>query len=113
MPSRPSRTLSVVWWSMRIFRRMASRLWRGCKTMAKFISDMTEADLTAASPEQIAKGLTFRIQCSTAQLWNDLDVLNDRVPGFGEGCRTIIADALDSLAREFRSGGLPHWRKAG
>ncbi len=80
--------------------------------MAKFISDMTEADLAAASPEQIAEGLTFRIRCLTAQSRNDLDIMNDRIPGLGEGCRMIIADALEGFAREFRSGGLPHWRKA-
>jgi len=79
--------------------------------MPKYISEMNEHDLAAASSEQIAKSLTFRIQCSTAQLWNDLDIMNDRTPGFGEGCRAIIADALEGFAREFRNGGLPHWKQ--
>ena len=80
--------------------------------MPKLISEMTDADLAAASPEQIAESLAFRIRWLTAQSWHDLDVLNDRSPGFGEEGRTIIADALEGFAREFRSGGLPHWKRS-
>jgi hypothetical protein len=78
--------------------------------MSKFISEMTEADLVAASSEHIAENLIFRLRCATAQSWNDLDIMNDRQPGFGERSRMIIADALEGFASEFRNGGLPHWK---
>jgi hypothetical protein len=78
--------------------------------MPKFISEMTQTDLAAASPEQIAESLIFRLRTATAQTWNDLDILNSRQPGFGDGSKKFIADALEDFAREFRRGGLPHWK---
>ena len=73
---------------------------------------MTETDLVTASPDKIAESLIFRLRTATAQTWNDLDILNDRQPGFGHGSQKIIADALEAFAREFRGSGLPHWTKS-
>jgi hypothetical protein len=79
--------------------------------MPKLIAEMTQADLATASPEKIAESLIFRLRCATAQSWNDLDILNDRRPGLGEGTRNIIAGALEVFAQQFRGSGLPHWNK--
>ena len=79
--------------------------------MPKLISDMSEPEFEAATTADLAAAVTFRLYSTESLIWADLDVVNDRIPGFGDAAREIVAEGLERLATNLRTSSLPHWKK--
>ena len=79
--------------------------------MPKLILDMSEAEFEAATHNDLAAALRFRLDATQSLIWADLDAVNDRIPGFGDAAKVIVAEALERMAATFRTSSLPNWKK--
>jgi hypothetical protein len=77
--------------------------------MPKLIS---EAEFEAATHGDLAAAIRFRLEATESLIWADLDAVNDRIPGFGDAAKLIVAEGLERLATNLRSSSLPNWKKA-
>jgi len=79
--------------------------------MQKLITDLTEAELDAASTDVLATALVFRLRHFQYMLSADLEELEARLPGFGAEGKLMIADGLEQLAMSLRTSPIPaHWK---
>ena len=80
--------------------------------MPKLISDMSETEFEAATTADLAAAVTFRLYATESLIWADLDAVNDRIPGFDDAAKELVAEGLERLATNFRTSSLPNWKKA-
>jgi hypothetical protein len=80
-------------------------------TVPKLILEMTEPELESASTDQLAAAIILRLEVAESHIWAELDIIDNRIPGFGLGAKIIISDALQEIAENFRTGSIRHWKK--
>jgi hypothetical protein len=78
----------------------------------RMILDMNEAELDAAQPDDFASAIVARLEYTHSLLWSELDEVNCRIPGFAEGAKGIVAEALERIATAIRTSSMPHWKQA-
>jgi len=79
--------------------------------MPRLSLDMTDEAFEAAEPDELVAAIVFRVEYTESLLWAELDLANDRIPGFGNQAKGVVAETLERIAATLRFSSLPNWKR--